>query len=83
MEENLAARITYSYDANGNTEVINGAGNLTTYTWDIENRMTVVQLAAGGRSTASYDGDGKRRSYEDSVMLRNFIWDEENIPLPV
>jgi len=70
---------TFTYDANGNTAVINAAGSLTTNTWDIENRLTVVQLPAGGRTTATYDGDGKRRAYEDSVMLRNFIWDGENI----
>jgi len=29
----------------------------------------VVQLPAGGRTSATYDGNGKRRSYEDSVML--------------
>ena len=76
-------------DANGNTEVINAAGSLTTYAWDSENRMTVVQLPGGSRRTATYDGDGKRRSYEDSVMLRKFIppharrasWDGQNILL--
>ena len=69
----------HSYDANGNTAVINAAGSLTTNTWDIENHLTAVQLPAGGRTTATYDGGGKRRSYEDSVMLHNFIWDGENI----
>ena len=75
------AYTTYSYDANGNTQVINAGGSLTTNTWDIENRLTVVQLPAGTRTTASYDGDGKRRRYEDNqdARLRNFLWDGENI----
>ena len=59
--------------------MINADGSLTTNTWDIENHLTVVQLPAGGRTTATYDGDGKRRSYEDSVMLRNLIWDGHNV----
>jgi YD repeat-containing protein len=70
---------SYSYDANGNTAVINANGALTTNAWDIENRLTGVQLPAGGLNTMVYDGDGKRRSYADSVILRNFIWDGENI----
>lgn len=74
-----STRTTYSYDANGNTTVINAAGSLTTNTWDIENRLTVVQLPGGGRTTAIYDGDGKRRSYADSKTLRNFLWDGENL----
>jgi YD repeat-containing protein len=72
---------TYSYDANGNTSVINAAGSLTTNTWDIENHITVVQLSAGGRTTVTYDGDGKRWSYGDSVMLREFVWDGKNVRL--
>jgi len=74
-------RITYSYDANGNTEVVNDDGGLTTYSWDVENHMTLVELAGGTLNTITYDGDGKRREYEDSAGLRTFIWDGENILL--
>ncbi len=41
-------------------------GALTTYSWDIENRLTVVQMPAGTYTTATFDGDGKRRRYEPS-----------------
>ena len=58
--------------------MINGAGNLTTYTWDIENRMTGVELPDATLNTMTHDGDGKRREYEDSVALGKFIWDGEH-----
>ena len=54
-------------------------GNRTTYSWDIENRMTLAELSDATLNTITYDGDGKRRQYEDSAGLRKFIWDEENI----
>jgi uncharacterized protein RhaS with RHS repeats len=46
-------RTTYSYDANGNTALVNAGGSLTTNAWDIENHLTIVQLPAGGRTTAT------------------------------
>jgi YD repeat-containing protein len=71
---------TYTYDANGNTigEVRPNAERVT-YTWDIENRMTKVELPSAVVNTITLDGDGKRRSIEDSGGLRNLIWDMENI----
>jgi YD repeat-containing protein len=70
VEYTPASRTTYSYDANGNTALVNADDSLTTYSWDIENRMTKAELPAGTLNTISYDGDGKRRSLEDSVMRR-------------
>jgi RHS repeat-associated protein len=72
-------RTTYDHDANGNTTLVNAGGSVTTYCWDIENRMMLAELPSGGRTTATYDGDGKRRSYADSAGLRSFLWDGENI----
>ena len=43
-EERPAARLTYSYDDNGNLEVVDNDEALTTYAWDLENHMTGVQL---------------------------------------
>ena len=40
-------------DENGHTEVINAAGALTTYTWDIENRMTTAPLTCGSSERIS------------------------------
>ena len=70
---------TYTYDANGNTQVINAGGSLTTNTWDIENRITKAELPGAVVNTITYDGDGKRRRLEDSAGLRNYLWDGENI----
>jgi RHS repeat-associated protein len=69
------------------TDVKGADGTLTTYSWDLENRVTGVALPASGLNTMvgacpehqRRDGDGKRRSYADSVMLRSFLWDGENI----
>ena len=36
---------TYTFDAAGNQQLVNAAGELTTSTWDNENRNTVVQCA--------------------------------------
>ncbi|MCJ7750210.1 MAG: hypothetical protein MUQ65_03805, partial [Armatimonadetes bacterium] len=54
---------------------------LTTYSWDVENHMTGVELPDATLNTITYDGDGKRRQYEDSAGLRKFIWDGQNILL--
>jgi YD repeat-containing protein len=52
---------------------------VTTYSWDLENRLTGVVLPGGTLNTMTYDGNGKRHSYADSVELRTFFWDGENI----
>ena len=54
---------------------------MTTYSWDVENHMTLVALSGGTLNTMTYDGDGKRRQYEVSAGLRKFVWDGENILL--
>jgi len=71
---------TFTYDANGNTAgEIRPNGDRVTYTWDIENHLTKVELPSAVVNTVTLDGDGKRRSIEDSDGLRNIIWDAENI----
>ena len=48
-----------SYDANGNLASKVGSGPTHTYTWDTEDRLTIVDV--GGQFTAyRYDFDGKR-----------------------
>jgi len=56
-------------------------GDLSTYSWDLENRMTLAELPDATLNTMTCDGDGKRRQYEDSAGLRKFVWDGENILL--
>jgi RHS repeat-associated protein len=75
--------VTYTYDANGNTTEENFGGALTTYSWDMENRMVGVALSNGLLNTMMYYGDGKRQRYQDTVALgakdRSFLWDGENV----
>ena len=35
-------------------------GGLTTYTWDYENQMTLVQLSTGARVTMAYNPNNRR-----------------------
>ncbi len=79
-QEDNSGITTFSYDANGNTigEVRPNADRVT-YTWDIENHLTKVELPASVVNTITLDGDGKRRTIEDSAGLRKIVWDRENI----
>ena len=71
---------SFSYDANGNTLLeLWPNSDRVTYTWDIENRQTKVELPANVVNTITLDGDGKRRSIEDTAGLRKLIWEGENI----
>jgi RHS repeat-associated protein len=53
----------YKYDANGN--LTNAPGASTSYTYDDENRLTVVEQTYGFRSVFTYDGLGRLRQRED------------------
>ena len=78
--EDASGVTTFSYDANGNTAgEIRPNGDRVTYTWDIENHLTKMELPANVVNTITLDGDGKRRTIEDSDRLRNIIWDLHNI----
>ena len=78
--EDASGATTFTYDGNGNTTgEIRPNADRVTYTWDIENHLTKVELPSDVVNTITLDGDGKRRSIEDSDGLRNIIWDAENI----
>jgi YD repeat-containing protein len=47
----------------GNIEIISADGDLTTYTWDMENRVTGVALPGGGLNTMT--GVQRERSRRD------------------
>jgi YD repeat-containing protein len=52
---------TYTFDANGNQQVVEApGGGRTTYTWDYENETTLVQLPTGARVTMAYNADNRR-----------------------
>ena len=67
---------THSYDATGNLTLENLGGSLTSYQYENENHLTLIQFPAGTLSTYSYNGDGLRRSaFEAGSTLTTFIWD--------
>ena len=71
---------TFTYDSNGNPTLENIATNPQTYTYDKENRLTVVQWSGGtAHSTYTYAGDGLRRSlFEQGGTLTTTIWDGDD-----
>jgi len=78
--EDASGVTTFTYDSNGNTTgEIRPNADRVTYTWDIENHLTKIELPASVVNTVTLDGDGKRRTIEDSDGLRKLMWDLENI----
>ena len=70
----------YTYDEAGNlTTITDPSSNVTSYTWDEENRRTKVELASPSTEvvTSTYNGDGLRVKREDSSVTKKFIWDEQ------
>ncbi len=77
--EDASGRTTYTFDADGNQEVVEQpSGDRTTYAWDYENRMTSAQLPSGVRNTMAYEPDGLRVKLEESTGTKKFVWDEQN-----
>ncbi len=54
---------------------------LTTNTWDGENRLTQVALPTGITDTFRYNGDGQRVQTQDSSGATKQVWDQQNILL--
>lgn len=56
-----AGRTTYTFDANGNQQVVRNPDNTrTTTTWDYENQPTLYKLSTGARVTMAYNADNQR-----------------------
>ncbi|MBD3675812.1 MAG: hypothetical protein HUJ26_20075 [Planctomycetaceae bacterium] len=52
---------TYMFDADGNQQIVEEPnGDLTTYSWDYENKNTLIQLPTLSRETMSFNPDGIR-----------------------
>ena len=69
---------TYSFDANGNQQVIQTNSGRTTYAWDYENRLVGSVDAAATRTTMSYEAqDGLRWELDegDGSGKRRMLWD--------
>ncbi len=57
----MTRRTTYTFDANGNQQVVEApSGGKTTTTWDYENQPTLVQKPDNSRVTAVYNTDNRR-----------------------
>ena len=52
---------------------------LTTNTWDSENRLIHVAMPSGLMNTFSFNGDGQRVGEQDSAGTRILAWDSDNI----
>ena len=81
VEQRPTVALTYSYDRKGNLTVIeNPTTDLTTYTWDGENRLAAIAFGAN-RHTMTYDGDGLRRSFALAGDETRFVWDNQDVLL--
>jgi RHS repeat-associated protein len=75
---------TYTYDNNGNMATKTDATGVTTYTWDVENRLVAVALPGAGGSVAyKYDPFGRRvqKAFTQGSVTTtvNYVYDGENI----
>jgi RHS repeat-associated protein len=75
---------TYTYDNNGNMATKTDATGVTTYTWDVENRLVAVALPGAGGSVAyKYDPFGRRVqkafTQGSTTTTTNYIYDGPNL----
>jgi RHS repeat-associated protein len=78
----VAGITTYTSDAAGNLLTSRSPTiQLTTNTWDFENRLTQVALPSGIVDTFTYNGDGQRVQKIDSTGTTKHVWDGQNILL--
>ncbi len=75
------AIFTYTYDANGNrtSKTDKTTLVLTTYTYDVENQLTRVDLPRGQVATYRYDSLGRRIEKAVNGTLTRYLYDEEDI----
>jgi len=74
---------TFTYDANGNrttkTEKLTNA--VTTYTYDVENQLTHLDLPNGTVAAYRYDGLGRRIEKAVNGTIQRFLYDQEDLLL--
>ena len=67
-------------DANGNTfSFEERLGNLTTNTWNGENRLVQVEHPGGDITTYTYNADGLRVREEHDGVETRFVYDGNNL----
>jgi len=73
-----SGRTTYTFDAAGNQQKVKEAtGNITTYSWDYENRNSRVHLPSAQITTMAYQPEGLRVKKDTATSTTKFIWDGE------
>ena len=71
---------TYGYDNNGNAVTKNDSTGITTYAWDVENRLTSVTLpGSAGTVSFKYDPFGRRIYKSSSTATSVFAYDGDNL----
>ncbi len=72
--------LSYTFDANGNTTGKTDSTGTTSYTWDLENRLTSATLpGAGGIVSFKYDPFGRRIYKSSSSGTSIFAYDNDNL----
>ena len=71
--------IAYSYDDNGNLVSKVSGANTTDYSWDNENRLTVVRYQDGTEDAYTYDGAGKRIRTSEDGNVTKYLYDGLNV----
>jgi RHS repeat-associated protein len=72
--------VTYTYDANGNTQTDVNSSGTTTFNWDFENRLTSVSLpGSGGTVSFKYDPFGRRIYKSSSSGTSVYAYDGDNL----
>ena len=80
--ENSSGKITAgsALDSNGNTLTKTVGSNVTSYTWDFENRLTSVTLpGSGGTVSFKYDPLGRRIYKSSSSSTSVFAYDGDDL----
>src|SRR5207253_487833 len=68
------------YDQNGNQALeTEPSASRTSWTWDFEDRPTLVKLPSGGRNSFVYNGDGQCVQKQDSTGTTTFVRDFERM----
>jgi RHS repeat-associated protein len=74
------SRFTFVFDSNGNTleKTVRATSALTTFTWDVENRLLSVS-GLGVAASFQYDALGRRIAKVVNGSVTRYVYDLENI----
>lgn len=64
----------YTFDANGNQPVVSSPTDLTTMSYDKENRM-LTSTTGAARTTYSYGTNGMKASEQSGSSTTTLLWD--------